>query len=281
MKTKKLPKTVKAAAIAALILSILTLILASGQIAYEAADSFECWRPNYAMENISPLLEKEALTDGDYSLLYRQTGLTKIGVDRALAKGAAGKTRVLQIQKDYFAKHTVQHFRFAPYICTCNLGTDNISTVYLETGDILVTSSTQLFGWRMGHAGLVINGAGEQILQAQAVGMASLIGDISDFSNRITFMILSPKADKQTKNDVAEYARKNLVGLSYDILRGVFSTKNSVDTTQCAHIAWYAYKQFGVDIDPDGGLITPRGLANSPAMELVQVFGFDPVKLWK
>ena len=45
---------------------------------------------------------------------------------------------------------------------------------------------------------------------------------------------------------------------------------------------WYAYNAFGVDLDSNGGLVvTPRNIANSPLVEVVQVFGIDPVKLWK
>ena len=44
---------------------------------------------------------------------------------------------------------------------------------------------------------------------------------------------------------------------------------------------WYAYKQFGVDLDANGGcVVKPRDMANSEYMQVVQVFGFDPEKVW-
>ena len=39
-------------------------------------------------------------------------------------------------------------------------------------------------------------------------------------------------------------------------------------------LVWYAYRQFGLDLDGNGGaLVLPFDLANSSQMELVQVFG--------
>lgn len=284
---KKLPKNIVCVAICALIIGFLTLICASGQIAYEVADTFECWRPDYPMEDINTILNKGQLDDDDYSLLYKQTGLTKIGIERALDKGTVGKARILQIQEDYFEEHKVRHIKFAPYICFCQIE-DRIQNIYLEDGDVVVDASTQLIGWRMGHSGLVTNGNLEVVLQAAAIGTVSDFGDIDDFTDSVAFMVLSPKVskdprvDKAVKQQVVKYASENLLGISYDPFRGIFSSKNKIDTTQCAHLVWYAYKQFGIDLDSNrGGLVTPQDFANSPKMELVQVFGFNPDKLWK
>lgn len=49
----------------------------------------------------------------------------------------------------------------------------------------------------------------------------------------------------------------------------------------CSHVLWYAFKQFGINLDSNGGLLVmPRDIARSPHLELVQNFGFDPEKLW-
>lgn len=273
-------------AICALIIGILTLICASGQIAYEVAETFECWHPGYEMQKdeLLRIMAKpdSELTDEDYSFLYSQTGLTKLGIDRA-RKNKWGIDRVSEIQDDYFAKHTVEHKKFAPYICFCQIE-KHISNIYLEEGDVIVDASTQLIGWRMGHSGLVTRAYGVtgDILQAAAIGTVSAIGDIDTFTNSPAFMILSPKVDKEIKQQVVKYAKENLLGISYDPFRGLFSSKNKITTTQCAHLVWYAYNQFGVDIDGNGGgLVTPQDFANSPKMEVVQVFGFNPKELWK
>ena len=279
MKKKKLPKNITCVTICALIIGILTLICASGQIAYEVADTFECWRPNYEKVDLNPVLDKAQLDDEDYALLYKQTGLTKSGVDRALANGTAGKRRILYIQDDYFAKYTVKHKKFAPYICFCEID-GRVQNIYLEKGDVVVSASTQLIGWRMGHSGLVTDG--ERVIQAAAIGTVSAIGKIDDFTDSVAFMVLSPKVDKEIKQQVVDYATDSLVGISYDPFRGIFSSKNKINTTQCAHLVWYAYNHFGIDIDGNGGgLVTPQDFANSPEMEVVQVFGFNPKELWK
>ncbi len=281
-KKTKLPKNIICVAIAALIIGFLTLVCASGQIAFEAAENSECWRPDYEKVDISGVYNKEVLTDEDYSLLYRQTGLTKVGIDRARARGAAGKTRVLQIQDDYFAKHEVKHAKFAPFTCQCYIE-EYISHIFLEDGDIVVSSTTNLLGWRMGHSALVTDASAEVILEAEAIGSNSDFGDIYEFTNRITFMILSPKADKNTKAQVVTKAANTLTGIPYSPVAGIFTDKNKIDITQCAHLVWYSYKTFGgIDLDSNGGgVVTPQDMANSPDVDVVQVFGFDPVKLWK
>lgn len=260
------------------------ILIAAGilQIAFLIADGVQLWRPDYAMlteTEMRALLGKEELSDGDYKVLYEQTGLTKIGIDRALAKGAAGVRRVLNIQQNYFKDFAVINDKFAPYVCTDRID-GAAQAIYLENGDVVVTSSTHISCYRMGHAGLVTDGESGGVLEAMAYGTPTFIGNIADFTGRITFMIFSPKTDRQTKEEVVSFA-KTLVGTPYNALTGITTDKNDIKQTQCAHIVWYAYRQYGIDLDYDGGLmVTPYDLAKSPEMELVQVFGFHPETLW-
>lgn len=281
MKGKKLSKKIIFAIVAAAIIGTILITCLGMEIAFVVADKIECWHPDYEQRDISGILDKQELTDEDYDLLYEQTGLTRMGVDRTLAKGEQGKKRILEIQKDFFTEFEVKNDLFAPFICTDYID-KHIAYAYLEDGDIIVTSSTHFSGWRIGHSGLVTNANRGSIIQANAVGDTSKLGTIRDFNDRVNFMILSPKVDKETKAKVCEYAEENLIGKIYDPTAGVFSSKNKVDRTQCAHLVWYAYNTFGVDLDFNGGLVvTPWNIANSPLIEVVQVFGFDPVKLWK
>ncbi|MDE5722444.1 MAG: hypothetical protein K2I30_06900 [Clostridia bacterium] len=281
MAKKKLSRRIIALIVCLSIVGALLLFCLGLQIAFTVADGIECWRPDYEQlseEEMLQLIENE-----DYDALYRQTGLTQTGIKRALAKGERGIERILEIQDDFFAEHKVENDFFAPFVCT-DFIEKQITNIYLEDGDILVTSSTHLSGWRMGHAGLVTNSSLSQVLQANAIGSTSNIGTVGDFTTRVNFMVLSPKnVDGQTKAKVAEAAEKNLQGKVYDPTAGVFSSKNKCERTQCAHIVWYAYKSYaGIDIDGNGGLVvTPKNIANSPEMELVQVFGFDIDKLWR
>ena len=192
---------------------------------------------------IESLLRKRTLSEEDYALLYRQTGLTKIGIDRALAHGEGGIVRILSVQACRFTKYEVEHDVFAPLMCTDYLADGKLSVAgFLEDGDILITSSTHFSAFRMGHAGIVTDAERGEVLQATAYGQTSRIGTVGDFTNRMNFMILRPKADAATRKAVAKYARENLHGIPYHAFAGILTGKNTVAVgTQCAHLVWYAY----------------------------------------
>lgn len=283
-KRKKLSKRIIALIVCGVIILSLAITAFGLQIAFWVADGIKCIQPTYEQRNLDEILGKDELTDGDYELLYRQTGLTKIGIDRALEKGDSGKYLIKGIQYDFFNPHTVKNGKVAPYCCTDYIET-HVQNICLREGDIVVTSSTHISGVRIGHAGLVVNGAGERVIQANAYGISTRIGSIRDYTDRVNFMILRPDPEKisdEIIGNVVNYASENLLNIPYDGLAGLFTDKNKIEKTQCAHIIWYAYKQFGIDLDSDGGLIvTPKDLANSPYLQPVQVFGFDLDKLWK
>lgn len=280
---KKLAKRIIALTVCGAVIVFLGLVAFGLQIAFWVADGIQCIQPTYEKVDLTECLEKDGLSDEDYGLLYRQTGLTRIGIDRALAKGNSGKTLIKRIQSDLFEPHTVKNNKVAPYACTDYIE-KRIANIYLEEGDIVVTSSTHLSGVRIGHAGLVTNGKSERVIQANAYGTFTRIGSIGEFTDRVNFIVLRPDPDKisaATAKKVAEYARDNLVGIPYEGLSGLLTDKNKIDKTQCAHIIWYAYRLFGIDLDSDGGaIVTPKDLANSAYLQPVQVFGFDLDKLW-
>ena len=279
---KKLSKRATALIVCAAIVGSIAIVCLSMQIAFMQADKIKCWTPSYEKADISAMLDAPE-AERDYALLYRQTGLTKAGIDRCLER-SDGKRRILDIQSDYFGKYEVENGFFAPFVCTDYID-KYISHVFLEDGDIIVTSSTHFSGWRIGHAGLVTDGDYNRVIQASAYGSTSEIGNMGDFTDRVNFMVLRVKdeyVNDETRGEIAKYAAENLCGKKYDISAGVLSSKNKVKRTQCAHLVWYAYKQFGIDIDGNGGpVVTPRNIANSPKTELLQVFGFDTVKLWR
>lgn len=282
-KVKKLTKLTIFWIVAGAIIGSILLVALGFEIAFLIADKIEVWSPDYDKVAISEILDKDELSDEDYDILYAQTGLTKIGIDRALSHGTAGKQKILDVQNEYFGEHTVFNDKFAPFVCTDRLdGNKKITNIYLENGDIVVTSSTHISGFRIGHSGLVTNGPLGSVLQAMAYGTPTFVGKIGDFTSRVNFMILSPKADAKTRKDVVDFALENYKGVAYSGVIGIFSPKDTTEKTQCAHMIWQSYKNFGIDLDYNGGLlITPRDIANSPEVELVQVFGFDPVNLWK
>lgn len=283
-KTKKLAKSVIFAIVVAVISGVILVTATGLEAGFVSAEKIECIRPSYAMEDISETLNKSALTDEDYGFLYDQTGLTKAGIDRALARGDAGKNKILKIQKDFFDEHTKISQPFAPFVCTDYIER-NVENIYLEKGDILITSSTHISGVRIGHAGLVTDPRYSNVLQANAYGTVSRVSPASEFTKRVNFMVLRVKdstAGSEKVSEIVDYAMENLVGVPYEGLSGLLSNKSDIAKTQCAHIIWYAFMQFGIDLDSNGGLlVTPYDICNSEHVELVQVFGFDKDKLWK
>ena len=260
----------------------LTLVLCLAmQIGYVVSQkNASIWKPEYSKVDISACLNQETLSESDYELLYKQTGLTKIGVDRALQHGEEGKQKILDIQNEYFSDHVVKSEPFALWRSTDYIE-EKVVGIYLEDGDILVTAATHLSCLRIGHAGLVVDGKNNRVLQAAGYDTESCIGDIRDFTNRINFMVLRPKASETIKKQVAEYAKKNLVGIPYDAFIGTSRKQKDIDKTQCAHLVWYAYHKFDYELlDKHTPIVLPYDLVNFDKVELVQVFGFDSDTLW-
>ena len=255
---KKLPKRIIALIVCAAFIVFLALVAFGLQIAFWVSDSsIRCIQPDYEKLDLSEQLDKELgdLTEKDFEILYRQTGLTPIGVERAYAKGEQGKKLIRQIQADFFEPHEVTNDQVAPYACTDRIE-KTVENIYLKDGDIVVTSSTHISFVRIGHAGMVTNGTYEQVLQANAYGTYSRIGNIGAFTDRVNFIVLRPNPEKisdEVVNKVVDYAKTNLLSIPYEGLAGLVTNKNKIDKTQCAHIVWYAYKQFVIDLDSNGG----------------------------
>lgn len=243
-------------------------------------NTWEAYRPDYEKTDISSILAKQTLAEEDYALLYRQTGLTKLGIDGYLAKG--DKQGILDTQEFFFEDYEVitDCFNIFTYDETIRA---NAPIAPVKTGDILVTSTTRVSWWRYGHAALVVNGEKGLLLESIAPGTKSKMNYVNVFSDLANFMILRPKVEEKTKQAVAEYAMQNLYDLPYGMTRGVLSKKypETLKTTQCAHLVWYAYKQFGIDLDSNGGgIVKPQDMALSQHVEVVQAYGFDLDTLW-
>ena len=171
---------------------------------------------------------------------------------------------------------------YAPFVYMENIHV-RAPMVPLEDGDIIVTAASRFSWWRFGHSGLVVDGWQRQTVESISPNSVSRIEPADDFATRANFMILRPKVDEETKKQVVEYAKTQLVGLEYCLTVGVLSPKytEELEKTHCAHLIWYAYKKFGWDLDSNGGgIVTPQDIANSPHVEVVQVYGFDLDALW-
>ncbi len=264
-------------------LANVALILQAGSFYTEW--SWEFWYPDYQKVDILPLLEKDTRTEEDYNLIYRQTGLTKTAIDDMLSETSnyeENLARILRIQEVYFTPVTVNGRCFAPFTYLDEI--DSITQLArLRDGDIIVSSTTRVSWFRYGHAALVIDGDEEVIVESIGVGTESKINSALTFCDLANFIVLRPKVDRGTKAQVVTYARENLIGIPYRLTTGILYDKNpaNIEVSQCAHLAWYAYKRFGIDLDYNGGsVVKPQEISLSDQVEVVQVYGFDPDVLW-
>lgn len=250
---------------------------------YFAAHLWKPCRPDYEKADLTATLSKSFLDESDYGFLYRQTGLTKLGVDGLVSEGKT--ERIYEIQNDFFGDNEFEKDTFGPFLCWEKRKSDKeVARAELENGDIIVSSSTHFSCFRFGHAAIVIDAEKGIVAESAGYDSPSFV-DPCDFFNRPSFMILRLKADKETRQKIADYAKETLVGVDYSIFCGIFTKKyeeGKPTKSQCAHLVWYAFKHFGIDIDSNGGaIVLPKDIANSDELELVQNFGFDLDKLWR
>lgn len=236
------------------------------------------WKPDYPMVSLKKTLSKDVLNDEDYSLLLSQTGLSKTAIDE-LVKNNKEQT-ILDIQSDFFKENTYTKEKFAPYTCYHALQYE-VKTAPLEKGDIIVTPTTHFSYFNVGHAAIVVDEKKELILNATGYDAKSGIEPLSELTCRPCFTILRPKISYEKRAAAADYAVKNLSELNYSVSVGIIGKKLSeeIAASNCAHIVWRAYKEVGIDIDSNGGLVVlPADIEKSENLEVIQVFGRNPVE---
>lgn len=265
-----------------ILLSILLFVgavLGFLQIGCVYADkSWTHFYPDYEMMDLEPILNKPNLSNEDYETLYRQTGLTKLGIDGL----RSSPDRILSIQKYFFKKQTIYVDHFNPFTYAEEIH-DIIPMAKLEDGDILVTSTTRVSWLRYGHAALVVDGKNSLVVESISPGATSTFNSASDFSRLANFMVLRPKVDVETKAKIVEYAQTELIDIPYRFTVGIFYKKfpEDIKVSQCAHLVWYAYKKFGYDLDSTGGgIVKPQDMALSEHVDVVQAYGFNLDTLW-
>lgn len=293
------------------------------------------YTPEYEQVDLQTILEKERLTDEDYVILGAQTGLARAGIDELYSSGR--QEQLLFLQKRFFAPveyecsrsfliyrserivgeelQQKENFGFlqsvAGEIESVNNVADPLADVaepvadrtkfaflpVVHNGDILISFSGHFFGWRSGHAAIVINAEEGQTLEAVAVGCDSKICSLEHWEEYPCFALLRLKnATAEEREGIAAYAKDNLEGIPYEIFsfcelqtgEKEVEIRNSAATpeaeggvsqagTQCAHLVWLAYAHFGFDLDSDGGyIVTPHDIYDSDLLEIVQVYGLSP-----
>lgn len=256
--------------------------------------------PSYPREDLSSVALHETLSEEDYNFLYRQTGLSKTGVksvEKLASSRAEFLARLLQFQDALYSEGEIRHEILGPitqrdlfYVERGGVMTAFTAPIVpLQDGDVLVSSVCHTLGWRNGHAALVSSAATNTVFESVGPGdySAPTLGGARWFRDSANFILLRLKDECRDLCDpakVASDALKNLSDVPYSIAVGIFHQKDQGITpnyTNCSHLVWQAYKNFGLDIDSDGGpVVTARDIANSPYFEVVQVYGFDPLVLW-
>lgn len=269
------------AAICAVVLFVVTVLGVLQLGCVYTKNTWDYWQPDYAKRDITGLLDKETLSDEEYELLYRQTGLTKLAIDD-MRFDDSGKAQILKIQDCFFAEYPVKSRLFAPFTYMDELK-DRTQLCRLKDGDIIVSASTRVSWWRYGHASIVINGELGTIAESITMGTVSRTDVASCFNEMANFIVLRPKVDERLKEEIADYVEAEMLGIPYRLTTGIFTKKyqEELKFSQCAHFVWYAYKKFGIDLDSTGGaVVKPQDIALSNQVEVVQVYGFDLDKLW-
>ena len=233
-----------------------------------------------------PTYDRVELTEeSDYETIFLQTGLGASAVDRLLKR--EGFQAILDAQEAFFNPPEAACKELIGWITREDLYTDPSSAgvkrrlVDLQPGDILVSLSTHTIGWRHGHAAIALDEY--TVIESAVMGSDSqiaFIGDWCDYTNYAVLRIKDVTPEQQL--EIVKYCRENLEGIPYSLLSGIFGDKAPAPDSegfglQCSYLAWYAWYQFGYDLDSDGGkIVTPYDLLHSDKVEIVQIYGMDP-----
>lgn len=231
------------------------------------------FRPDYPRVTLSE--------DSDHETIFLQTGLSRAAVDKLLADG------------DFQAILDAQDAFFDPPEAACSpllgwftredrlVDARGTPLINLQPGDIIITLSTHSFGWRHGHAGLVIDE--NTTLECVVLGTDSKLMKSSHWTTYSNYAVLRLKdITPELQQEIAEYGTTTLLGVPYHLTSGFIGPKApDPDDWQfglhCSYLVWYAWNHFGYDLDSDGGrLASSYDLLHSDLLEVVQVYGMDP-----
>lgn len=216
----------------------------------------------------------------EFRVLFQQTGLSRRAIEAMPEEN--GKEMILRAQHAFFLKPTIGCSKNS--IITWqeeNTNTFLPEILGIEEGDILVSFCTHTYGWRNGHAAIVVDAKEGKTLEAVLLGTDSCIQNVQKWRKYPSFMVLRLKdASREERKEIAQYAVEHMEGVPYgfltDILEHIWRGEAKGGDTDCSHLIWKSFYEFGYDLDSDGGIIvTPRDIAESPLLEVIQVYGID------
>lgn len=245
---------------------------------FYVAQRFWAHRTGYFIPNYPQITLTE---NTDYETLFLQTGLGQSTIKKLLETGDF--QTILDAQNNFFRPPEAE--------CTPLLGWFtredrlangiNFPLIDLQPGDILLTLSTHTAGWRHGHAGLVVGNS--IVLESIVLGSNSTLVNAAHWTSYSNFAVLRPKGTTpELQHLVADYGMEHLLDVPYRLTTGWFFSKAPEPNspwfgTHCSYLVWYAWNQFGYDLDSDGGrLVTVYDLLHSDLLEVVQLYGMNP-----
>ena len=238
--------------------------------------------PGYAQEDLREYLEKDVLEPEDYREIYRQTGLGRAGVEQLWQENS--REKLLFLQERFFAPVEYRCSR-SHFLCHSErlTGASREETAgdfapAVQTGDVLVTFSGHIFGWRSGHAALVVDGEQGLTLEAMAPGKSSGIRTLESWRGYPGFVLLRWKnlSGEQAEEMVA-YARENLTDIPYDLFSmTAVGEADEISGTQCAHLVWAAFHHLGLELNSGRLFVTPGDIFRNENLEIVQIYGLEP-----
>ncbi len=268
----------------AVVSAILSVIIAlCGILSVVTLHNNASFSPEYDMLDLSPLFEKEVFSDEDYKTFFYQTGLGKYAID-SIKDTETFRETVLEYQQiffknnDYICDSAAITTSMEYFVSEKGYLTQGFKMFPVKEGYVLLMESSHSFGWRHGHAGIVVSN--NRVLEAPIIGEPSQEYSLSTWLYYPTFIMLRLKdtSDEDLKA-IAVDAEKYLNGIIYHPVAGVFKKEQGKkpNTVQCAYLVWYAFYNHGIDIDSDGGnIVTVNDIKQSDKFEIVQIYGYDP-----
>lgn len=244
--------------------------------------------PSSQAIDLLPIIMSNQLTEADYTLIYEQTGIAK-PLYEELKTMPNFTEKMLKFQADYLKKKRVKWVYLPPITFEERLTTANgqFTTGFdigpYHNGYIFFTKAAHSLGWHHGHTGIVIDEKHGKTLEAISIGKGCKEQNVSKWQYYPTFKMMRLKdTSLEQLNQIALYSSQHLRNATYHLLCIKHNDANFMPTkTQCALLIWQAFYHFGYDLNAlNERFITPKSLASSPLLEVLQNYGFDPKKAW-
>ncbi|HZK87884.1 MAG TPA: hypothetical protein VFC27_01925 [Anaerovoracaceae bacterium] len=290
MKNKGIKRIKRIAATAAILILAVVVIIFFLENKVEKEGHYT---PSYAKLDIEKIIE-DGIQEDEYKDLFLQTGLGKSSIESIIECNQNYLEELKKYQNNFFAENNYECNRIT-IITGEERSVDaegNIEGKFeiqgLKDGDILISLSTHSLGWRHGHAAIVVDSKKGITLESLVLGKDSEYQYYKKWEKYPTFIQLRIKDDvleqigfdrPEAEKKLKDTAESKLYGIPYGLFAGIpFKYVENIDKTHCAHLVWYAYKELGIDIDSDKGIfVTPYDIANSDLLEVVQIYGIDPM----